>query len=373
MITNPKTLIDMGFNVATMTAFAVPVGGPAIAAGLAGGQMLFDIFFQIPDRTDPGTIAPNKTDLTNAINELKQFVNDSNFNTLLSQYQASIMTLNDQLDDVWSNVSTGDKIRDRARRGPMYQNAVASAQLDSWRTEIDGYKKAILGSDPDLLNVINWIEGDATHGHRMLGLYALTAGLWVNFCNLNIGFELILAMHDYAAAKDKYDNDLTAFNAAHNVWKLAGKSSGQPEPRAPVAPISPVNDDDFLNGSVFADKGKKYVDRFIAHAEPLIKDLRSGFDTRMRDVKTRLDAIYLMVGHNGNCYHDAVTGYTSTPQKYAQMADAQMQVYKGSVEAPMWDRLTTQYGLENFVGSDIATLEATLAEWKRASAIFAPK
>ncbi len=373
MITDPKTLADMGFNVATMTAFAIPVTGPEIAAGIAAGQMVFDIFFQVPNRIDPASIAPTHADLEDAINQLKQFIADAAFNTLLSSYQASILTISDQLSDVWSKVSTGNAVKDRARRGPLFQTNVSSAQLDSWRTEIDGYKKTILAPNPDLLQVINWIEGDVVHTNRLLGLYVLAGGLWVEFCNLNIGFEFILATHDYDDKLATYNTDLANFNLAHNVWKLSGKAKGDPEPLAPVAPVPPTKGDDFLNGSVFADKAKNYVDRFIYYAEPKIKALRINFVGRANALKTRLDAITLASDANGWHFCDAITQHTSRPTPYQQLADAHMQVYKGSIETHLWDKLTTDNGLDHIEAADVAALESSLSEWRVASTVFAPK
>lgn len=373
MITNPKSLVDMAGNTAIMAAFVIPGSGPAMAAGIAAGVMVFDIFFDLPDRTDPQTMTPSRADLTNAINELKQFIADANFNTLMSQYQAQIITLNDKLSDVWVQASTGDTVKDRARRGPLFQDSVSSAQLDSWRKEIDGYKDVILGADPDLLNVINWIEGDASHKTRTLGLYALAGGLWANFCRLNIAFEFILATHDYDAIKTKYDNDLADFNSRHAVWKLAGKAKGEVEPRAPVEPVKPIDDENFLNGSIFADKAKTYLDRFIAYLEPKVAGLRSDFDKRASELKDRLDAVTLQGGGSSWYYQDSKTGKTSTPSKYKQVADGQMQVYKGSIQASLWDRLTAQYGLTGIEDEDIKTLQQIVTDWKTASANFAPK
>lgn len=374
MITNPKSLVDMGANTAIMAAFTIPGSGPAIAAGIAAGVFLFDLFFELPDRTDPGTMTPTRTDLTNAINELKQFISDANFNTLMSQYQAQITTLNDQLSDVWIMASTGDTVKDRARRGPLFQSNVSQAQVSSWLTQIEGYKNTIVGSDPALLNVINWIEADVSHTTRTLGLYTLAAGLWINFCKLNIAFEFIVAMRDYDALKAKYDNELNDFTSAHNVWKLVGQANGDPEPLAPVPPLKPTEDDDFFNGSIFADKAKIYVDRFIAYVEPKVKTLRSSYDSRASDFKSRLDAITLGGSGSSWFYMDSKTGKTSTPQKYKQLADAQMQAYRGAVQASLWPRLTTQYDLTGVEDADIVTLQGIVDDWKKVSNdVFAPK
>ena len=372
MITNPKTLVDMGANAAIMVAFTIPGSGPVIAAGIATGLAVFDIFFEIPDRTDPGVLTPTHNDLTNALNELKQYINDANFNTLMSQYQASIMTLNGQLNEVWAMAPSGDAVRDRARRGPFFQTSVSTAQVDSWRKEISGYQDTILASNPDILQVVNWIEGDPVHTSRTLGLYALAGSLWVNFCKLNIAFEFILAMHDYGPVKAKYESDLADFNSRHNVWKLVGKANGDDEPVAPVAPLEPINDDNFFNGSVFADKAKTYLDQFIAYYEPIVSHQRGNFDHRAAEMKNRLDAITLSGGGTSWSYVDAKTGKTSAPAHYRQIADAQMQTYKGSIQVALWDRLTTQYGLANLAEDDLKTLETVVTEWKKASLVLAP-
>jgi hypothetical protein len=170
-----------------------------------------------------------------------------------------------------------------------------------------------------------------------------------------------------------YDNDLNNYNSAHNVWKIVGKAKGDPEPLAPVEPIKPVDDEDFLNGSVFADKAKTYIDRFIAYVEPKVSALRSGYDSRATDLKSRLDAIMLGGGGAIWFYIDTKTGKSSTPTKYKQIADGQMQAYKGSVQASLWDRLTAQYGLDGIEDADIVMLQGIITDWKKASVMFAPK
>jgi hypothetical protein len=380
MNTDPKSIVDMGFNVATMLSFTVKEGakvagmsGPEIAVALAAGQMLFDIFFQLPDRTDPDSLAPSRADLKVALdnlrNDFKKDLADNTFDSELETHTDTILTINDQLAPIWHEAS----VTDRPRRGPLFQSTYSSAQMDSWKKEIDAFKDAVLELPAPILVVCTWIEGKTPQARRTLGLYSLAGSLWIALCRVNIAFEYIVASKDYTAAKAKYDSDFATATTAHNVWKLVGKAKNEPEPTFPVAPVPPSDDEDFFNGSVFAESGRTGIDRFIKYAEPLIKQMRKDFDARASEVKARIDAVVVTQYTGKWVYHDTVTNTNSTPTPYKALAEAQMQVYQGKLQAGLWKQLTDHYNLVGLDSDDIDTLAKTLDEWRKSLADFAPK
>lgn len=378
MIKDPKTLIDMGCNVSTMMAFAMKEGtkiagmtGPEVAAAIAAGQMLFDIVFQLPDRVDPQSLSPTRADLSAALDslkkDLKKEIGDSAFETTMDDHVATILSVRDQLDLVWVE----NAVTDRAKRGPLFQSNVTSAQYDSWKSQIDAYQTAIVAVPNDILKAVNWIEGEIAHARRTLGFYTLAGGLWTALCRLNIAFEYVVATHDYTDKKRAYDDDYAKASLALNAWKLIGDST-KPKPTLPVEPLKPEDDDNFFNGSVFASEAYTQIKRFIKYAQPHIEALRKDYGNLQKDLHDRLALITLV--SSGSKYHfqDTATGKTSAPTAMQALADGQMQMYKGTIQAAMFDRLVQKYNLDKFTEDDIATLEKTLAEWKKTETLFSP-
>ena len=369
MANDPKSLADMGFNVAIMASFAIPEGGPVIAAGLSAGQALFDIFFQLPDRRDPGTFVVTRNDLENAINELKSYIDDANFRSDLDARQSTISTIYTQVRDVCDDNA---KVKDRAKRGPLSTGEFDTEQIKTWKTEIDGYKNVILAVPAPLLDALIWIAGKPQHANQTLSLYMLGASLWNMVCKLNVAFEYNMALYDYKAAEAQYNTDMNTYHTAHAAWKIDDPDTRGPEPQKPVEPVKPEDNDGFLNGSRFAEKLSDNIDDFIDYVTPKLADLAANFKSRTDQVDNRLAQITLLPVPGGYCYYDAALDKTSAVETYKEVAEGQMEAYQGSIRLALWDRLTKEFALTGIEGEEIEIMQKTLKAWHETKEKTAP-
>ena len=92
----PKRIADTVMNMAIMGSFAIPVAGPGIAAVIAAGMGLFDIF--VPDLTTPtGLQNLDKQDLEDAVSEMKGAMADALFNNDVDNATTYIVNFNSDL------------------------------------------------------------------------------------------------------------------------------------------------------------------------------------------------------------------------------------------------------------------------------------
>ena len=58
-----KSTIDMALSTAMCGSFAIPEVGVLVAAGIAGGQFMFDVFYPAENSADPADLPASRADI----------------------------------------------------------------------------------------------------------------------------------------------------------------------------------------------------------------------------------------------------------------------------------------------------------------------
>lgn len=369
MLSDPKTIADMGFNTAILSSFAIPGGGPMIAATLGGTQMLFDILYQGPD-TDPGMLAPTINSMQNALNTLKAELTDAVWNDFEAEHRATLVSMVDQVSKVWSGAAgKGGALVDTVARGPVYRGKFATPQQEkTWRMEMDAFAAPILAVPSPILKTIAWIEGDTVRASKTLGLYALAASLWNLCCKLNMFWEFNQMMRDYQSAYDAYTRDKNNYTSAKFMWDNSDPAKRGNEPDIPQEPEKPLQNESLQSASVYCRKIIEQIDRFINYVEPKANLIKTNFALRDKTISDRINSISIVTGSFGGktmyAYKDSQSGETSPWVAIQGLAQGKMSVKQNAIRIAMYERLTDSLGLRDLQLSDIEIYLQTVAAWK---------
>lgn len=370
MITDPKSLADMGFNTAILASFAVPVAGPAISAGLGSAQMLFDIVFPVPE-PDPGSLTPTVNSLQNALNKLKAELTQAVWDDFEAEHRATLVSMVDQTSKVWAGAADNSgALKDKVSRGPVYRGPFSTpVQEATWKQQMAEFSKPVLAVPSPLLQTIAWIEGDTIHTSKTLGLYIVAAGLWNLICKINMTWEFNQMLRDYTAAHNAYLKDKDNYTTAKFLWDNSDPATRGDEPGIPQEPEKPLENESLQSASVYCQKITEQIDRFIDYVEPKAKALKDNFALRDKKIKERIDAITLVTGTMGGkpayAYRDAKTNETSPWVAYPTLAQGKMAVKQNAIRIAMYDRLTEELGLTDLALADIETYLQSVDAWKK--------
>jgi hypothetical protein len=369
MISDPKSIADMGFNTAILGSFAVPVAGPVIAAGLGGAQMFFDIIYPVPD-PDPGSLTPTVNSMQNALNKLKGELIEASWSEFESEHRATLVSIVDQVAKVWNGAAgNGGNLADNIARGPVYRGKFSTPQLEkSWKKEMDEFAEPILSVPSPLLQTVAWIEGDTVHTSKTLGLYILAASLWNLLCKLNMTWEFNQILRDYEAALTAYNKDTDNYTAAKFLWDSSNPATRGDEPEIPQEPEKPLQNESLQSASTYCRKIIDQIDRFINYIEPKVKTLKDNFALRDKKINDRINAISIVTANVGGrtmyAYRDTMTNETSPWVAYPTLANGKMSVKQNAIRIAMYDRLTEELGLADIILSDIDTYQRAVDAWK---------
>jgi len=377
-----KSIIDMGFNVAIMTAFTDPEGGAVAAAALAGVQagfdILFDVVFQVPDRVNPLSLTPNRADLKNALNEMEAHVDEDVWKMFQSDHAATLLALNDALSEVWITGSNKAKMLDpRYARGPMYAGPLDNSRLRTWKRQGDNFADAVQDVPAPLMEIIEWVELNTTHKNQTAGMYGLAGSLWLGFCKMGMAWEYNMALREYNTTTLETYNALDqAYHKQHFTWKHSADPKG-PEPVAPVKPVMPVFDSAWQNNSIFATLiadhiGSARKPGFIQYLEPIAKTLKANYESREKQLAARRAQFTIVRIGSDYAYKDAKTGTISAAVKYKGLAEGKMKIAQGAAYLALNERLTKEFHLEGAKPGDAETLLKIVEQWKKTQRIIAP-
>ena len=156
MISDPKSIADMGFNTAILSSFAIPGAGPIIAAGLGGAQMLFDIIYPVPE-PDPGSLTPTVNSMQNALNKLKGELIEANWANFEAEHRATLVSMVDQVSKVWNGAAgNGGALTDTIARGPVYRGKFATpVQEATWKKEMSEFAEPRMTARIGIRNATN--------------------------------------------------------------------------------------------------------------------------------------------------------------------------------------------------------------------------
>lgn len=370
MISDPKTIADMGFNTAILGSFAVPVAGPVIAAGLGGAQMFFDIIYPVPE-PDPGSLTPTVNSMQNALNKLKGELIEASWANFEAEHRATLVSMSDQLSKVWIGAADNSgALVDQIARGPVYRGKFSTpVQERTWKMQMDEFAKPILSVPSPLLQAIAWLEGDTVHTSKTLGLYILAGSLWNLFCKLNMTWEFNQMLRDYEAAMADYKKATDNYTKAKFIWDNSDPAIRGDEPDIPQEPEKPLDNESLQSASTYCRKVTEQIDRFINYVEPKVKTLKVNFAERDKQIKDRIDKISIVTGSMGGktmyAYKDTATGETSPWVAYPTLAQGKMAVKQNAIRIAMYDRLTESLGLTDLVLADIDVYQQSVDAWKK--------
>jgi hypothetical protein len=378
MITDPKTLLDMGFNAAICCSFAIPGAGPAVAGVLAGTHFLFDVFFPVPNHTDPLSLYPTRSQLNAALADLGTKIGEAMFTN--AQTDKSIVLL-DQNDGYLARLADVSQNRMPAYLG----SAAAQVQTQNWRQDFTSYfDTGTPGGTIDVLNdVTNWVSVHLSHERRTIPLYTYAVGLFVSYCKLGMVWELNEIIETYKQQNDAYTTALKAWN----TWNKTDPSLRGAQPVLLAKPDLPFIGDEtgmtaaqkaanealkdtFKKNSIFADKITTYLPGYIKHAQTLIDAVTTDFNDRQAQIDARLAKFSLAQSGSNYFYTDTQTGFSSTPVSDQALAQGQLDIAKGVEEAAIWNALTTKYDLAEISQTVLDTLQKTVDDWKATNAQF---
>lgn len=369
MISDPKSIADMGFNTAILGSFAVPVAGPVIAAGLGGAQMFFDIIYPV-QQPDPGSLTPSVNAMNNALNKLKGELIEASWADFESEHRATLVSMVDQVSKVWSNAADGSGgLIEKVSRGPVYRGKFSSpVQEATWKKEMDEFAEPILSVPSPLLQTIAWIAGDTVHTSKTLGLYVLAAGLWNLCCKISMTWEFNQMLRDYQAALAIYNKDKDNYTQAKFLWDNSDPGTRGDEPEIPQEPEKPLQNESLQSASVYCRKIVEHIDDFINYVEPKAKALKANFALRDKKISDRINAISIVTGNVGGktmyAYRDTMTNETSPWVAYPTLAQGKMAVKQNAIRLAMFDRLTDELGLTDLVLADVETYLKSVEAWK---------
>lgn len=104
-----KSLVDMALGAATTVGFAFGLVGVGIAAAIAVGKCLFDLFYPTSGLTDPMAQAPDKADLQNGLDKLRAQLDGDIFKFFTTTYRVQLPSASDDLNDAIHNAGQTPK------------------------------------------------------------------------------------------------------------------------------------------------------------------------------------------------------------------------------------------------------------------------
>jgi hypothetical protein len=372
-----KSLMDMGFGTAISCSYAVPEVGAAIGGALSGAQMIFDVFFPMPDNTDPFDTPPTQKDIDNALDGLLQQINDQAFSSDLNKQSSAALAENNNLAIYWKKFASGD-----IQPGEKMDDE--DAQSEGWEQKCQNY--FIVNGDAtvkSLDTIMNWASGlsDISQRTKAYGLYAFAGGVLLNFCKLCLVWELNREVNKYLIKKAGYDKTYAIWSAAKKAWDA--NQVGDAPVLSATAPTLPFSDasalnlskkqqarnktkkDAFLMKSVGAAYLEQYGQPMVDYAAAESAEVKSNFDDRQAQVDT-ITAQFVKHNDGTNYWFTDKTGTESSHSLFEDVVDDQMEIAVDQATQPVWDQLTAQYGLQNVTPDDIATFPKIIGFWKSA-------
>lgn len=365
MITDPKTLGDMGFNFAMCAAFAVPAVGPILAAGISGMQQVFDILIGGGQPVKLSQTLATYGELESEMQATVQHIDASIWTSVKTQYFTDF-----ELDMDAYNLTIGQA---EAQQGSTRTDKIAADVLQSqWDTSFGAAREPMDPHKSSMLRLTTWLGNYPAQQQDTLSLYQAAAGLYLNYCKLNMLIDCNLMYRKYLFAADQYHVDLAQFQTQHQQWQSADPATRGPEPVKPSTLTAP--EQNFLNllDSDAADNVRYYVKEFITYADPIVATMEQGIAARDLGVAQRIAQVVQKSDVNGNYWwEDAADGTSGTKTTDKSMADAYLQMQQGQARAQTWQALTDQYNLANVVPAQLTQARDIVTYWQTCQTSFA--
>ena len=361
MNTNPVSLIDSALNAAEMGAFCYPEGGPVIAAGLAGIQAVVDTLFGGEDQKAVGDRFVTKSDLNDAIDDVRKAISDTRLKKDLDDNTTNICTLQGSFDVTMQAVLAGKGFASGTRWVDIANDA-------AWQAYYAEQRKPIYEPDSALKKIITGLTRttDKKTQYQTAILFSSAVGMLMNYCQLLMLIEYSKEQNLYQDALDAYDTAKAAYDAA--VKK--GKHHGKGLPSAPVPP--PDLPDSYLQlvSLPSSDTLDAELKTAIAYLEPLVVNLEAMYAALASEPQARMDQVTVQQVQGGYAYVDSATGTRSILYGSQMQADMALQIYQdqllGQAEQAVRDRYPEMWdGDDAMVAEDdTKKLRQVVDDWK---------
>ena len=372
MQNNPRSLIEMGLNSASMAAFMMPGPGPAVGMVLMSAPILMNLFFPIEDNIDPEHALPTNADLKNALNDLRRGVAKDIFDNEMVKNQAHLLTLYNSIEKVWSaSVDDANGIRSQVERGPIFlSSTVTPKQEEAWLQRYERFKEPLLDKDSPIRLIKNWIELNPRYKTETLPLYIFAGSLWNMYCRFNLAWEYNQILRKYREAVDEHSKEVANMNLDKALvkWELVGKAKGEPKPAYPPKPPVPPELKEIQKYSQFCSLVQDFTPDFIDYAKPIALGLKANFASRKRQVERRLAKLDIRERGSGRrksfYYYDSQTGVSSKPVRVKRLAEAKMRAKQGALRNALWKKITREQGLDKISETEVDQILSTIKLWE---------
>lgn len=368
MENSTKQYVDQAFGLLTLVAFAVPVVGAGVAAGIGGLQLAFDI---IVGPGEPMPALATSAELAQVEQTILNAINDTTFATALRKYEADLKGYNDTLVEALGVVITR-----------TVDDPTETLAQTKWESYCNKNLLPYLGTSSPVLQTINRLEtlpSGSPQDYTTIGAYTLAASVHIGFCKLAMVTEWNNEVVAYFAACDKVVQNNLNFQAQHIIWQKA-HDAGQPnigaEPQAETPPDPPEPFTILKGGPSFVSI-QDHLPTFIAHLSALLADYRGAFEAREKLWNARLDAIQEKTSGSNFYYVDTVTGHTSAPKARPEYED-DYSTLVGQLWGEMMENAKPfQFGMKaidltNVNDVDLKVYEAILKTWQDAQSDYPP-
>jgi len=368
MISSPKAIGNSIFAAATMTAFTVPGAGPFLAAAIAGGQAIFDIFYNDDGTQDPGDMTVTGNELSQAVNDVKAAITDGNLKNDLDLKFNTVETLfTSNLAPHWKDAAAGG--------GPALVDGGGSNFSESdWVNDMTtDLRTPITGNQP-LLDATTFVKGHPSIKYDSLPLFIYAATAYVLFCKINVMWEYARIVRANDTAQALRDKANQAHAAAYRTWMRADPATRGPAPALPPAVAALLPKDAIQSQSHYVQAIHDQMDKvFIPWLEGVIDDLQAEFMNAHNELDSRVGQIFLLPAENvPKQIYDSGTGKKfdiADPLLTDSVDDAgfnQMRrdFYTGGIRAEIYYRRIMAKNLQDFTVPVRLQHKAILAHWK---------
>ena len=392
MIASPVTLVEMALNFSVSTCFGLAgtEWGKARHGNLMGasiGLSLLELFTQIflggAEAPQPAMVGVTshelKRDLDGQIARLeKDFFQDKQIDRL-----AQVQTLESYFKAAWDN--SCDQLQS-ATGNPAIDDALNKDWSAYYATFEQEYLK------PTLVETCNWVSDHEEAKYKTLDFYALTAGLFLNICQLCLLIEYNNMQDSLGTSTDTFHTALLhwkkveypAWQAAHAHWESKsafraqqalnqrfGPGRGAPgfvdddfdqdEPVCSPRPIQVVSFDQLIS-SPAADAIRRNVATFVAYLDPLVSELEQALVAQRQRLSLRTSQFTVEnAAPNAYLLRDRFTGITGA-STHQDLAEDQKLLEIGIVRAGLLADADPKLA---FVTDDsVKMLRQTVDNWK---------
>ena len=395
--TETKSLVDMALGAATTVAFVFGPVGVGIAAAIAVGKFLFDVFYETAGVTDPMAQAPDKADLQNGLDRLRGQIDDDIFEDFTKTYQVDLFAASDRLNNAIRAAGTAPKAG-LTLPGPTV--VWSGGQTDSlWQPLTD---------NPDIFaRTMEWVQSNPSHRFATAPLFALTVGLNLLYLKTALVWEVNENLRDYEARKARWDAAQQLYATQLAMWQAAGGDPAtKPAKPAGNAPQLPSGGDIALGSEVRDAQGlivdaKSHLGKVsskwavatrdllndvddkgnptgpIAWMETLLADYDAAMASKNKAIAARLAFVSdqplivpLAPTKAVLVWMDVKAGTHGTPIDHPGFRALQAEMWKEGLAGTMDQALMKAASLDKLSADDVAKLRLTVAKWRETLTMY---